>query len=137
VLQDRRGSALERERHLDVVIVEDDEDSAVTLADLLSLSGNRVVTAVTGQAGVREVAARHPDVLICDVGLPDMSGLEVIRRIRASEGGGRVFAMALTGYAHPRDREEALAAGFDAHLPKPPPLEELERMLAAAARKTS
>lgn len=122
-------------RGLDVVIVEDNEDAAATLADLLELNGNRVVTASTGKDGMSAVAAQRPDVLICDVGLPDMSGLDVIRAIRAAEGSGRMFAMALTGYAQQQDREEALAAGFDAHLPKPPPIEELERMLAEAARR--
>jgi len=122
---------------LDVVIVEDNEDAAATLADLLELTGNRVVTAATGREGMNAVAERRPDVLICDVGLPDMSGLDVIRAIRATEQDDHVFAMALTGYAQQRDRDEALAAGFDAHLPKPPPIEELERILAEAPRRVA
>ena len=120
---------------LDVVIVEHNEDAAATLADLLELTGNRVTTASTGRDGMNAVAAQRPDVLICDVGLPDMSGLDVIRAIRATERDDHVFAMALTGYAQQRDRDEALAAGFDAHLPKPPPIEELERLLAEAPRR--
>lgn len=65
-----------------------------------------------------------------------MSGHDVIRAIRALED-GHVFAAAPTGYAQPQDREAALAAGFDAHLPKPPPLAELEALLAEAARRRS
>jgi CheY-like chemotaxis protein len=128
---------VKRASGLDVVIVEDNEDAATTLADLLELTGNRVTTAATGRDGMNAVAARRPDVLICDVGLPDMSGLDVIRAIRAAEQDDHVFAMALTGYAQQRDRDEALAAGFDAHLPKPPPIEELERILAEAGRRVA
>ena len=120
---------------LNILIVEDNEDAAATLADLLAMDGHAVTIAGTGQAGVAAALARPPDALICDVGLPDMSGHDVIRAIRARSDGAHVFATALTGYAQPQDREAALAAGFDAHLPKPPPLEELEALLAEAARR--
>ncbi|BDG06615.1 hybrid sensor histidine kinase/response regulator [Anaeromyxobacter oryzae] len=120
---------------LSVLIVEDNQDAATTLADLLALGGHRVSTAGTGRAGIEAVAARAPDVLICDVGLPDMSGHDVIRAVRSSAPQTPVFAVALTGYAQPADREAALAAGFDAHLPKPPPLEELDVLLGEVARR--
>ena len=87
----------------------------------------------TGRAGIDAMSAHPPDVLICDIGLPDLSGHEVIRAVRAA--GSRVCAIALTGYAQPEDRERALEAGFDAHLPKPPPLDELDALLAMAARR--
>jgi len=120
---------------LRILIVEDNEDAAASLADLLALGGHDVTIAATGGAGVAGALSRAPDLLICDVGLPDMSGHDVIRAIRARDAGARVFATALTGYAQPHDREAALAAGFDAHLPKPPPLEELDAVLAEAARR--
>jgi CheY-like chemotaxis protein/two-component sensor histidine kinase len=120
---------------LSILVVEDNEDAAATLADLLSLGGHRLRIACSGGTGVSLTASERPDVVICDVGLPDMSGYEVIRRVRASEHGRRVFAVAMTGYAQPQDREEALAAGFDAHLAKPPPLAELEVLLERAARR--
>jgi PAS domain S-box-containing protein len=118
---------------LSVLIVEDNEDAGASLADLLALSGYEATVVGTGRAGVEAVAARPPDVLICDVGLPDLSGHEVIRAIRAGPDGRSLFAIALTGYAQPRDREEALAAGFDAHLPKPPPIEQLNALLERVA----
>jgi PAS domain S-box-containing protein len=120
---------------LSILVVEDNEDAAATLADLLDLDGHDVVTAGTGRAGIDAVLARPPDVLICDVGLPDLSGHGVIREVRARLPLGGVFAIALTGYAQPQDREAALSAGFDAHLPKPPPLDALDALLREAARR--
>ena len=120
---------------LDVLIIEDNEDAATTLADLLVLAGHRATTVATGRAGVSAAETERPDVVICDVGLPDISGHEVIRAIRARADGRRIFAIALTGYAQPEDRDAALAAGFDAHLRKPPALEALEALLVEAARR--
>jgi PAS domain S-box-containing protein len=120
---------------LSVLIVEDNADAAETLAELLELSGHRVRTVGLGRAGVEAVAAGAPDVLLCDIGLPDMTGHDVIRDIRATPAGRRLFGVALTGYAPPRDPAAPLAAGFDAHLAKPPPLEELEQLLADVAAR--
>jgi CheY-like chemotaxis protein len=98
------------------------------------MAGHRVLVAASGRAGV-EAAARHrPDVLICDVGLPDMSGLQVVREIRAAPAPGRLLAIALTGHALPQDRLAALEAGFDAHLAKPLALERLTELLDAVPR---
>ncbi len=119
---------------LSVLIVEDNSDAAETLRDVLGLSGHRVSVAGCARSGMDAVAARPPDVLICDIGLPDASGYEVIRAVRSSAHSRKVFAIALTGYAQPQDRDATLAAGFDAHLPKPPPLDQLEALLRKAAR---
>jgi PAS domain S-box-containing protein len=118
---------------LSVLIVEDNQDAAASLADLLTLSAHRVHVVATGKAGIEEVRARAPDLLICDLGLPDVNGFEVIRSVRAA--GSTVFSIALTGYAQPQDRELALAAGFDAHLAKPPRLDRLNELLAEVARR--
>jgi PAS domain S-box-containing protein len=115
---------------LDILVVEDNEDARESLADLLTLSGHHVRLAASGRAGLTAAAAAPPDVLLCDLGLPDVSGLEVIQRLRTA--GSAVFAVALTGYAQPDDRRLALSAGFDAHLSKPPELEELARLLRRA-----
>ncbi len=121
-----------------ILVVDDNDDAAATLADLLALGGHCVSIANTGKAAVDAMDAQRPDVVICDLGLPDMSGYDVIRAIRSRESGKRVFAVALTGYAQPQDRDSALAAGFDAHLPKPTPLEELDALLMQAeGRRTS
>jgi PAS domain S-box-containing protein len=118
---------------LSVQIVEDHDDARESLALLLSLNGHDVTVLSGGHAGVQAAVADPPDVLICDIGLPDLSGLEVIRAIRAACPAGRPFAIALTGYAHAEDREQALGAGFDVHLAKPPAFERLEAILAEVA----
>jgi CheY-like chemotaxis protein len=116
-----------------VLVVEDNEDAGATLVDLLSLGGHEVTLVTTGEAAIRETLARRPSVLICDVGLPDMSGHEVIRAIRAAPGAPPVFAVAVTGYAQPQDRTAPLSAGFDQHLAKPPAVEDLLTILSEVA----
>ena len=120
---------------LSVLLTEDNEDAAATLADLLRMLGHSVRIAGTARAAVEAAARELPDVLVCDVGLPDGSGYDVVRAVRAAPGGEGVVALALTGYAQPQDREEALRAGFDAHLAKPPDLDRLLRFLEEAARR--
>jgi CheY-like chemotaxis protein len=118
-----------------ILLVEDNEDAGTTLAEVLALGGHTVHTVTTGRAALDAIARAAPQVLICDIGLPDMTGHEVVRAVRAAARGREVFAMALTGYAQPEDREAALAAGFDAHLSKPPAIEELQALLSEAARR--
>jgi PAS domain S-box-containing protein len=120
---------------LSILLVEDNEDARESLALLLTLNGHDVNVVTTGRAGVEAVSAHPPDVLICDVGLPDLSGFEVIRAIRAAHPASGVFAIALTGYAQPQDRDQAFQAGFDAHLAKPPDFAELDQILSDVARR--
>jgi CheY-like chemotaxis protein len=121
-------------RPLSILVVEDNADAASTLADLLALGGHQVRIAHTGQEGIEAAAASPPDVLICDIGLPDTTGHEVIKVVRQGPATG-AFAVALTGYAQPQDEEAALAAGFNAHLAKPPRIERLESLLHQAAAR--
>ncbi len=120
---------------LSILVVEDNVDAGATLADVLALGGHAVRVVTTGRAGLDAAREAPPDVLVCDVGLPDMTGHDVIRALRAAASGPLPFAIALTGYAQPEDRDAALEAGFDAHLAKPPPLQELNALLAGAARR--
>jgi signal transduction histidine kinase/CheY-like chemotaxis protein len=120
---------------LSILVIEDNQDARESLALLLALNGHEVKVATTGRDGVEAVSTHRPDVVICDVGLPDLNGFDVIRAIRSAEPSSSVFAVALTGYTQPLDREEAFAAGFDAHLAKPPDFDELDRLLATVARR--
>jgi PAS domain S-box-containing protein len=101
-----------------LLIIEDHEDGREALATLLRRLGHEVQQASTGAAGIEAAARRPPEVVLVDIGLPDIDGYEVGRRIREALK-GRVSVIALTGYAQPRDRARSAQAGFDAHLVKP------------------
>ncbi|GEJ55934.1 PAS domain-containing hybrid sensor histidine kinase/response regulator [Anaeromyxobacter diazotrophicus] len=111
-----------------VLIVDDNADAAGSLADVVALLGHEVDVAHDGPAALERARARPPDVVLCDLGLPGMSGYEVARALRA--GGGGMRLVAVSGYAQPEDVEAALKAGFDHHLAKPASPEDLARLLA-------
>ena len=102
-----------------ILIVEDNADSRDTLREVLELSGFRVAIADTGRAALELLERVEPDVAILDVGLPELDGFEVARRIRAHQRFGDMCLIALTGYGQPSDRSIGREAGFDAHLVKP------------------
>ncbi len=113
----------------DVLLVEDNADAADTLAEVLTLLGHRVRVARDGASGLVLARERKPDVILCDVGLPDMDGYEVARAVRGEDSLRGTRLVALTGYAQPEDLQRAVEAGFDAHLAKPPDPEALARAL--------
>ena len=100
---------------------------------MLELKGHQVEIALDGPAGLRAARGGRPDAIICDIGLPGgMSGYEVAERLRADPPGPLPLLIALTGYGQERDRQRALAAGFDHHLTKPVGAKVLQKLLAAA-----
>ena len=115
-----------------VLIIEDNLDSAETLSELLSVAGHEVETAHDGPAGFRKALSSRPDVVVCDIGLPGMSGYDVARAMRAEPSLAATLLVALTGYALPEDRQQALQAGFDHHLSKPVAFDELRSVLASS-----
>ena len=116
---------------LHVLIVDDNEDVVESCKTLLELSGHRVRTAFTGQQALELAAATRPDVILLDIGLPDMNGYEVAQRIRATEWGRSTTLIAITGWGQEADRERALRAGFNHHLTKPIATDCLESLLHA------
>ncbi len=106
-------------RHVRVLVVEDNRDSAESLRMLLSAQGYQVALAYTGVEGVEAARIDQPDVVICDVGLPGMDGYAVARALRMNPGTAKVRLIAVTGYGQFDDRARALASGFDTHLVKP------------------
>lgn len=115
-------------RRLHVLIVDDNTDAADTLAAMLQLQGHIVDVAYDGPGALAKVRAASPDVVLCDIGLPRMSGYEVARAVRSlPHFEGRLVAV--SGYAQPDDIRRCLEAGFDAHLAKPFDSERLERLL--------
>ena len=112
-----------------VLIIDDDVDTGQSLKIALELNGQRVRTARDGKTGIATAHDIKPDVVLCDIGLPDIDGYEVARTLRADEALRSTRLIALSGYARPEDKKRAKEAGFDAHVPKPPELDELTEML--------
>jgi PAS domain S-box-containing protein len=118
-----------RKRHR-VLVVDDNHDVAASLADLISLFGHDAELAYDGASALAKARAQHPDVILCDIGLPGMSGYEVARALRADTQLASAYIVAVSGYAQPEDLRRAAEAGFDRHLAKPPNPEDIERLLA-------
>jgi two-component system CheB/CheR fusion protein len=115
-----------------VLVIEDNVDAADSLKELLELEAHEVTIAYDGPAGIAMAAEVKPEVVLCDIGLPGMSGYEVARALRDSHVAEGAVLVALTGYARREDRDAALEAGFDDHLAKPPDPKALQRLLAEA-----
>ena len=113
-----------------ILIVDDNTDSASTLAMLLSLSGHATHTAHDGVAAVEAARTLKPDVVLLDIGLPKLNGYEVARQIRATPWGKSIVLVALTGWGQEEDRRKSLDAGFNGHLVKPLDYEALMKLLA-------
>jgi len=115
---------------LRILIVDDNVDAALSLSQLLQLDGHDTEAVYGALEALERVPAFRPDVVLLDIGLPQMDGYEVARRLRKIEDLPRLKLVALTGYGQSEDRLRALAAGFDEHLAKPVDLNLLERVLA-------
>jgi PAS domain S-box-containing protein len=112
-----------------VLIIEDNADAAESLKEALELSEHVVDVASAGPEGVEKARSLHPDLVLCDLGLPGMDGYEVARALRRDPSLRDVYLVALSGYASPEDVDRARAAGFDRHVAKPVELSALERVL--------
>jgi CheY-like chemotaxis protein/two-component sensor histidine kinase len=102
-----------------ILVVDDNRDSADSLALLLELSGHTVRAAYDGLEAVELAGALQPEVILLDIGLPKLNGYEAARRIRAFPAGARALLIALTGWGQEADRRRSEEAGFNAHLVKP------------------
>jgi signal transduction histidine kinase len=102
-----------------VLIIEDNPDACETLKAFLDMEGHEVCMAHDGQSGLETALGGCFDVVVCDIGLPGMDGLEVVSRLRAANDGAGPLAIGLSGYGQAEDRARAEAAGFDHYLVKP------------------
>jgi CheY-like chemotaxis protein len=118
-----------------VLVVDDHEDARELVRVALESFGATTVTAGSASQAIAAISLHRPDVCVSDVGMPDVDGYELLRRIRALEDpvAARVPALALTAYARDVERERALEAGFENHLSKPVDPRELARAVAALA----
>ncbi|MGQ0750930.1 MAG: hybrid sensor histidine kinase/response regulator [Betaproteobacteria bacterium] len=126
--------------HLDgeahrILLVEDNDDARVMMRAMLTLSGHLVHEAADGTTALSLAENALPDVALIDIGLPDIDGFEVARRLRASPVCANAALIALTGYGQPQDVRRALDAGFDAHLVKPVGAEELQAAIARVGQR--
>ena len=115
-----------------VLVVEDNRDAADSLCMLLRHFGYEVAVAYTGPDGVRAAEEQHPEVVICDIGLPGMDGYRVAQALRGNPATASARLVALTGYGQEEDRRRAREAGFDEHLTKPADPLTVQRILAQA-----
>jgi len=102
-----------------ILVVDDNHDSAESLAMLLNITGNQTFTAHDGADALDAAAKQRPDVVLLDIGLPTLNGYEVCRRIREEPWGKEMVLIALTGWGQDEDRRRSHEAGFDGHLVKP------------------
>jgi CheY-like chemotaxis protein len=96
------------------------------------VQGHAVSVEYDGQGALERARRERPEVLLLDIGLPDMDGYELARRLRAQPENARALLVALTGYGQHQDREQAEQAGFDHHLVKPADLDQVNGVLAQA-----
>lgn len=129
VLPSQPSSPMQEVHSRKVLVVEDNEDIASTLADWLLERGHQVSVARNGREGVKLFMDVRPELVLCDLGLPEMDGLQVCRAIRASKGDTQPLMIALTGWGRADDRDRTKEAGFDHHLVKPVAVAELDRVL--------
>jgi CheY-like chemotaxis protein len=115
-----------------VLVIDDNVDAADMLADLITALDGTVATAYSGSDGLRRAAEFRPDVVLLDIGMPDMDGYETCRRLRTGTAGDDVYIVAVSGWGQRHDRDRALAEGFDAHLTKPADPKVLEELVARA-----
>ena len=113
-----------------ILVVDDNADAANTLAELLQILGSEISVAHDGLSAVERVVQFTPDVVLLDIGLPDINGYEVARRIRGLEGVPQPRLIALTGWGQEQDKKLAAQAGFDDHWTKPVDSDRLQQLAA-------
>jgi CheY-like chemotaxis protein len=115
-----------------ILVVDDNRDAADSLGALLEIIGANVAVAHDGMTALDLVEAHRPDIVFLDIGMPQMDGYEVARRIRRLPQLRSAMLVALTGWGQEKDRLQSEAAGFDRHLVKPAELDALRKLVAAA-----
>ena len=129
-IQEYPSRELPNAPHRRILVVDDNSDVADSLAMLLALQGHEVRAVYSAAAALELAQTEPPEVVILDIGLPDVNGYEVARRLRENHSLPAICLVAVTGYGQAEDLAKAKAAGFDHHLVKPANLEALQGILA-------
>jgi CheY-like chemotaxis protein len=118
-------------RRFRILVVDDNYDSALSLAMMLSIMGHETRTAHDGESAVETAETFLPEVVLLDIGLPKLNGYEVAQRIRESPWGASMFLIAVTGWGQDEDRQRSSEVGLNVHMVKPVEPSELEKLLAS------
>jgi CheY-like chemotaxis protein len=113
-----------------ILVVDDNHDSALSLAMMLSIMGHETRTAHDGESAVTTAESFLPEVVLLDIGLPKLNGYEVAQRIRENAWGKTMFLIAVTGWGQEEDRQRSSEVGLNVHMVKPVEPAALERLLA-------
>ena len=113
-----------------ILVVDDNHDSALSLAMMLSIMGHDTRTAHDGESAVTTAESFRPEVVLLDIGLPKLNGYEVAQRIRETAWGKSMFLIAVTGWGQEEDRQRSSEVGLNVHMVKPVEPAALERLLA-------
>jgi DNA-binding response OmpR family regulator len=114
---------------LRILVVDDNVDCANTLARALRVAGHTVHVAFDGKSAMELARKVLPEIVMLDLGLPDMTGYELCSKIREQAGSNLLLAIAITGWHDEAARQQSLRAGFDQHFVKPVRFEEIERAI--------
>jgi CheY-like chemotaxis protein/nitrogen-specific signal transduction histidine kinase len=120
-----------------ILLVEDNVDASDMLKMLLCSENHTVVTAYDGVAGLALACAGAFDIVLCDIGLPGISGFDLVQTVRATLGDAAPYCIAVSGYGRLEDRTRALASGFHEHLVKPVDIDHLVQLIASVPCKTA
>ena len=127
--QERRVTS----RKVRILVVDDSVDAADSMCAVLRLFGNEAVMAHDGESAIEMVAVQRPDLVLMDLSLPRVSGLEAGRQVRAAVAPHPIVVVAMTGWGRDEDRALSLQHGFDAHLTKPVDFEQLKGIIRSVA----
>jgi CheY-like chemotaxis protein len=117
-----------------ILVVDDNHDSALSQAMMLSIMGHDTRTAHDGESAVAEAERFLPEVVLLDIGLPKLNGYEVAQRIRKQSWGASMFLIAVTGWGQEEDRQRSTEVGLNVHMVKPVEPAALEKILADLAQ---
>lgn len=125
-----RSAPVPAPRSRRVLLIEDSPDIAETLQEILEDEGHKIAVAHTGPDGVAAALLERPEVILCDLGLPGMSGYQVAEALRQNPATAGTTLIAVSGYGQLEDVRRSREAGFDDHLTKPISLEQLQAVLS-------
>ena len=119
-----------------MLVVDDEPDARQLLRRVLADCQAQVAVASSAAEALAVIGQFHPDVIVCDIGMPEQDGYDLIHRVRANPATRDIPAAALTAFARPEDRKRSLLAGFQTHVAKPVDPAELTAVVASLAFRT-